>query len=235
MKISEDFYSVQGEGISQGVPAYFIRLQGCNLNCVWCDTTEVWKKGKETSNEELEERIKNSGQMDNILEGTAHIVWTGGEPTLPQNQNAIRSFLDYLNHHYPSNNIYNEIETNGTIKVNNTFLENYIQQVNCSPKLSNSQMPIKRRINPNALEQIRNHENSWFKFVISSEKDIFEMEDDYINPFHIKKSKIILMPESDSLKTLPEKTQLCYELSKKYGYRTITRGHILAWNKKTEV
>jgi len=235
MKISEHFYSVQGEGISQGMPAYFVRLRGCNLDCAWCDTKDIWKKGNETTNEELELAIKNSGQLNNILEGVTHIVWTGGEPTLQFNQGAIKNFLDYMKNKYPSNKIYNEIETNGTIKVNERFYGNYIQQVNCSPKLSNSGMPIKRRINPEAITQIKNCENGWFKFVISSEEDVVEMERDFIHPFNIPKPKIILMPMSDSLIDLPEITRVCYELTKKYGYRTITRGHILAWNKKIGV
>ena len=38
MKISEVFATIQGEGILSGVPSLFIRVSGCNLRCVWCDT-----------------------------------------------------------------------------------------------------------------------------------------------------------------------------------------------------
>ena len=50
--VSEKFYSIQGEGISTGVPAVFLRLAGCNILCKgkgWiCDSIEVWKKGVKT-------------------------------------------------------------------------------------------------------------------------------------------------------------------------------------------
>ena len=42
MRISEIFYSIQGEGASIGLPAIFLRLQVCNLTCEWCDTRYTW-------------------------------------------------------------------------------------------------------------------------------------------------------------------------------------------------
>ncbi len=46
--VNEIFYSVQGEGIKTGIPAVFIRLQGCLCQCPWCDTKWTWKLGRET-------------------------------------------------------------------------------------------------------------------------------------------------------------------------------------------
>ncbi len=44
MKISEIFYSIQGEGMLAGVPSVFLRTSGCNLRCTWCDTPYTsWK------------------------------------------------------------------------------------------------------------------------------------------------------------------------------------------------
>jgi len=42
-KVSEIFYSIQGEGLNQGIPFVFIRFSGCNLRCEWCDTKYAWE------------------------------------------------------------------------------------------------------------------------------------------------------------------------------------------------
>ena len=42
----EHFYTLQGEGFHQGKAAYFIRLGGCDVGCVWCDVKESWDASK---------------------------------------------------------------------------------------------------------------------------------------------------------------------------------------------
>ncbi|MCH7492279.1 7-carboxy-7-deazaguanine synthase QueE [Patescibacteria group bacterium] len=249
MRISEDFYSIQGEGFSQGVPAYFIRLQGCNLMCGgvggekvksgeatwWCDTEAVWKQGKRVSNEELVDRIQEAGQLEQVLDGVTHMVWTGGEPTLPLHVSAITGFVNYMRNTYDGNSMFNEIETNATVHVKPYFYQGIIQQVNSSPKLSNSGVPDNMRINPRALKQVADHYNGWFKFVVTHREDVFEIKRDFIRPYNLPQSQVILMPGVDNLKELPEKTKLVYELAKEFGYRATTRGQILAWDKTTGV
>jgi len=72
MKICEYFRSIQGEGLTIGVPTYFIRTAGCNLRCVWCDTTYAQEGGIEMSVDEI---------MD-MVDDTEDVCITGGEPTL---------------------------------------------------------------------------------------------------------------------------------------------------------
>ncbi|MBT5855741.1 7-carboxy-7-deazaguanine synthase QueE [bacterium] len=109
LSISESFLSIQGEGISAGVPALFLRLSGCNLTCggpntiktktldfgaTWrCDTIEVWTKGTPTPIDTLLKTWKLNGWIDSLRSGT-HLVVTGGEPLL--HDTAICAFLDDL-------------------------------------------------------------------------------------------------------------------------------------------
>src|SRR5690606_29115526 len=46
LPVMEAFYTIQGEGTFTGHPAYFIRLGGCDVGCVWCDVKESWEAGK---------------------------------------------------------------------------------------------------------------------------------------------------------------------------------------------
>jgi 7-carboxy-7-deazaguanine synthase len=75
LRIQERFVSVQGEGVLVGVPSSFIRVSGCNLRCVWCDTplTSWTPEGDAVA---LDELLRWSS------EGPRHVVLTGGEPML---------------------------------------------------------------------------------------------------------------------------------------------------------
>lgn len=247
LNISEQFYSIQGEGDSVGVPAYFIRLKNCNLLCggtngklvgksaSWnCDTEAIWKQGERQTYEQVIDKMQKIGQLERILDGRTHIVWTGGEPTLPEHRQDIAGFMDYLNKRYGGHNTFNEIETNGSIDVGRYFF-NTMQQVNCSPKLRNSGMPEHLRLNRRTIEKVRDHENGWFKFVVNNERDIEEARLTYINPIEIPEKQVILMPGADNLKDLPERTRFIMEMCKKYGYRASTRMHILGYDKTVGV
>ena len=72
----ESFYTIQGEGFFQGNAAYFIRLGGCEVGCVWCDVKESWDASKHplVSVDELVSMAKRSGAK--------LVVITGGEPAM---------------------------------------------------------------------------------------------------------------------------------------------------------
>jgi organic radical activating enzyme len=76
LPVMEAFYTLQGEGFYQGKAAYFIRLGGCDVGCVWCDVKESWDADaheKKGINEIVEEAKNYAGRL---------AVITGGEPLL---------------------------------------------------------------------------------------------------------------------------------------------------------
>jgi organic radical activating enzyme len=280
--ISSDFYSVQGEGISSGVPSYFVRLGICNLTCgmsrqfanqlskeqsledgeifegdlvkegkaTWtCDSTSQWLwRGEDKEFQYLIDRWKEQGIYDDIKNGTIHIIWTGGEPTIKGHQEAIRNFIWYWKSIDPSINkiesggliytdkitAFSEIETNGTVYIDHP-LWIQLDQINCSPKLSNSGMTEKQRINPEAIKRMMQHNNYQFKFVISNEEDVKELFRDFVVPFSIPLTNVVCMPGLDDVANFEERTQFVLEMAKKYKFRGLTRLHIAAWNKTLNV
>ena len=76
LPLMEDFYTIQGEGFYQGQAAYFIRLGGCDVGCVWCDVKESWNASDHplVSVNEIVAKVKNSGSPVAVV--------TGGEPLM---------------------------------------------------------------------------------------------------------------------------------------------------------
>jgi 7-carboxy-7-deazaguanine synthase len=71
-EINEQFFSVQGEGHWAGTPAWFVRLQGCEIGCPWCDSKSTWKRGAK--------RFALADIVRGIPYDARHVVITGGEP-----------------------------------------------------------------------------------------------------------------------------------------------------------
>lgn len=97
--LMEHFYTLQGEGFHQGRAAYFVRLAGCDVGCVWCDVKESWDKDKHprTTVGEILQFIKSTP--------TEIVVITGGEPFMYN--------LDALITALHTNNYKVHIETSG--------------------------------------------------------------------------------------------------------------------------
>ncbi len=76
LPLMEDFYTIQGEGFYQGHAAYFIRLGGCDVGCVWCDVKESWDAAAHplVPVSTMVQRAKASG--------AEIVVVTGGEPAM---------------------------------------------------------------------------------------------------------------------------------------------------------
>ena len=81
---AEVFHSIQGEGVSIGVPSVFLRLATCNLSCRWCDTKYTWDWANFNYNTEVVEL--DTAELRHKIQAfqCPHVVVTGGEPLLQQ-------------------------------------------------------------------------------------------------------------------------------------------------------
>lgn len=147
IKVNEIFTSFQGEGPYIGIPATFLRLYGCNLNCEWCDTDistyEI------LSVDEVAEILMTQMEFNNI----DLLVITGGEPTLQMSE--IKRLIKEL-----PEDIKIQLETNGSIFEYVPEMEYVI-----SPKVDKEKV----------FENYYKYENVFFKFVICSQEDIDEV------------------------------------------------------------
>lgn len=102
MKVIEIFRSLQGEGVLIGTPTVFIRLQGCNLHCEWCDAGYARDGGKEMSVEQVLQKV------DELK--TQFVCLTGGEPLLQKDSiKLMNKLLEKLYHV--------TLETNGSLSL----------------------------------------------------------------------------------------------------------------------
>lgn len=207
LRIMEVYRSIQGEGIDVGKEVIFVRMSGCNLSCVWCDTKPSWtgKIGIDCTPGEL---------INEVVEhtvGAKNIVITGGEPFV-QNHTLLYEFCamaKHLGYHVAW-------ETNGTIIPSPDFYD-VTDLFTISPKLySSGQIPF---------------QSSWvdewvyafsdlvqFKFVIANEKDAQEAifiitESQAMKEFRIP---IVFQPEeSVDAEVYPKLPEMIYDAFRK--------------------
>mgnify|MGYP000147054736 FL=1 len=110
LPVMESFYTLQGEGFHQGRAAYFIRLGGCDVGCVWCDVKDSWDASqhpKYTVAEIVSKAMEEAGiSINKSLKTKPLVVVTGGEPLLHK--------LDELTQQLQSAGFETNIETSGS-------------------------------------------------------------------------------------------------------------------------
>jgi 7-carboxy-7-deazaguanine synthase len=122
LPVMEHFYTLQGEGFYQGQAAYFVRLGGCDVGCVWCDVKESWNR----DNHPL---IPIEDLVQNITDTPASIaVITGGEPLLHD--------LTELTSQLKKQGIRTHIETSGSSTLSGNW-----DWITLSPKKFKAPLP----------------------------------------------------------------------------------------------
>ena len=222
MKISELFFSIQGEGELTGVPSVFVRTSGCNLRCRWCDTKYAsWKPEGEN--------VTINDLLDKVCSYPArHVVISGGEPMIAK---GIEEFVHLLK----ESGKHITIETAGTISPNGIQCD----LASLSPKLSDStpnegdinkqwiDRHESKRLDYKILSEWVNSYNFQLKFVVSKEEEIKEIQN-VISRIEgkILPEKVLLMPEGIDPDTLRSRYDLLIDLCKENGYRLCHRLHI---------
>ena len=247
LKVSEHFYSIQGEGQTAGRPAVFLRLSSCNLMCggqgtekdkrlhngaTWrCDSIESWLHGERYSRDELSVMLIEK-YMYQFKHGS-HLIVTGGEPLLQQKM--LVQVLEDVKTVFP--HLYIEVETNGTLEPS-PELRTHTNLFNVSPKLTNSGMPVGRRIAEGPLAKLRfaaAAEQAIFKFVVSDAVDWAEVEADFVRPFDIPRNRIWLMPASDKRSDIKDTWSLVAEIAKRQRVNFSPRLQVAIWDQTTGV
>ncbi|MEO8028205.1 MAG: 7-carboxy-7-deazaguanine synthase QueE [Bryobacteraceae bacterium] len=228
LRISEIFYSLQGEGMLVGTPSLFIRLSGCNLRCTWCDTPYAsWKpEGEDWPIVAILGQARKSWPNH-------HIVITGGEPM-------IFPGLVALTERLKDDDFHITIETAGTV-----FEPVSCDLMSISPKLSNS-TPYKKdkgrwveqherlRRQPEVLKKLMRAYDYQLKFVIAKPEDLLEARE-LVEEIGADRRRVVLMPEGTKAKVLAERSVWLAEAAKHHCYRFSPRLHIGLWGDKRGV
>ncbi|HYP13591.1 MAG TPA: 7-carboxy-7-deazaguanine synthase QueE [Bryobacteraceae bacterium] len=227
MRISEIFYSIQGEGTLAGVPSVFVRTTGCNLRCTWCDTPYAsWKpEGQDVGFGPILANVRRHW--------ASHVVLTGGEPMIVPELAELTQKLKEMDQHIT-------IETAGT-----TYQPVVCDLMSISPKLSNS-TPYERdggrwaeqhertRLQPDVLKQLMAEYAYQLKFVVTNSEDMAEIGE-LLRDLKPERGRVLLMPEGRTRAELAEKSEWLVRACKDFGYRFCPRLHIEIWGDRRGV
>jgi organic radical activating enzyme len=197
--INEIYPTIQGEGLLVGTPSLFIRIQGCNLRCPWCDQPSALS---------FKEERKSLEELLNIISSYPHrhVVITGGEPFTEENLHLLVKELLKMGKSV-------QIETNGTLWQEGLEEVANLIHITCSPKAVASWY-IRSEIRKYAKE---------LKFVVDEElelKDLLRFED------FLKRSCVVLQPEGNKERFVKKALELQDRLlSLGYEVRVIPQLH----------
>ena len=208
LEVTEIYKSIQGESTYMGRPCVFVRLTGCNLRCVWCDTTHAFYDGKNLSIDQIIDQVKS--YSTNLVE------ITGGEPLL---QKEVFPLMESL----LKNKFQVMLETSGSLPIKNVPAEVI--------KILDLKCPGSGEENKNLWENL-NHLGSAdeIKFVIADRVD-YEWSKKVLQDYELdKKNPVLFSPVFGKLK-LKDLTEWILEDNLPVLLHTQLHKHI--WDQKT--
>ncbi len=227
--------TVQGEGPSVGQRAVFLRVGGCPLSCVWCDTQYTWNWNLFNPPDELHptpisevvEELLTKG-----IEDTPLLVLTGGEPMAQAK--GLGFLLDYLSEYgvLPKRI---EVETAGVLPPfsYNTWWSSNVYY-NVSPKLENSGNSKEKRFKGETLRQYVQGGRSIFKFVASGVEDFKEILELQLE-VGIPDSYVWIQPEGVKPEVLTERLKSIAPEAIARGWNISPRLQIFIWGNRRGV
>ena len=235
----EIFRSIQGEGPAIGRPRTFVRLSGCNLHCVWCDTAYTWNWMGTPFTHESGKKFEPSAEMIKLsaAETAARIrslpsegvVITGGEPLLQMD--ALVEMIDALREHDHRHLV--EIETNGSIAPSDALIDR-IDYFVVSPKLAHSGNEADLALKPDALRRYAQLSGAYLKFVAKTSGDI-ETAAEIAELYGFPASRIYIMPEGTTSEGVRARGALLADAVIAHGFNYSDRLHIHLFGQKRGV
>jgi organic radical activating enzyme len=239
--VSETFKTVQGEGPSSGVPAFFIRLGGCNLHCKWCDSGYTWvfddrhvamhDKSLAPFDPRTElKRMSLYEATDQIFKSECRlVVITGGEPLLQLEP--VAKLISACND-YPQRRFAFEIETAGTLDPGELLAFENVT-FNVSPKLKHSGNELELRRTP-ALGILQSAPRAVFKFVVEDGETATQLSqleeiETILKGYGIPDYRVWLMPVGTTTAEIEHGLQVWTPWAVSRGWNITSRLQILAF------